>query len=490
LVVVKSWREEARFTPKQNQALDLCVNHPNAIVLYGGAGYGGKSHLLRWAGPFFNGRLRAAGFPGQTGVLFSSSYKALADRQMGKLQEELGHIGEIVTDKAYGLCFRFFDPSMGRIALRNLDKPDKYRSAEFAWALFEELTEIEFATFSQAIYSVRSSKGLPFLPILCASNPDGIGHIFVKTLFVPGYQDLSMYEGYEKDRIFFVQALPQDNPTWETNPQVQATLKSLPEHLRNARLLGNWDAPEGARWPVLNKYTHLFKMSEKFPQGLPNAYPLLMGIDYGLRAPYCCLWAAIDADKNAWVFREDYQTGFTADQQAERMVMLTGKNERIARMFADPACWAVFPAHEGYTDESPAKAYQERFAKEGERFGPLDKGFNRSRMIALNTLDRFFDQNNGHPNVYIEESCKNLWRELTGAIWDERGMLSGKKEDIDPRNPDHGITALYYMLHTYYEGPELVTADISAEQSHQIKLQEIHEQDLRDVERRIRLSGF
>jgi hypothetical protein len=95
---------------------------------------------LRSAGVFFNGRLRKMGFPGATGVLFCSTYEALRDRHLGKFEEEMGHIGKVVEDQVYGRCFRFHDSSMGRIALRNMDKPDKYRSAEFSYALFEELT--------------------------------------------------------------------------------------------------------------------------------------------------------------------------------------------------------------------------------------------------------------------------------------------------------------------------------------------------------------
>ena len=490
MVQVLSWRSARNLTPKQCEALDFCVGTPNALCLYGGAGYGGKSYLLRQAGPYFNGRLRHMGFPGQTGVLFCSTYGALKDRHFGKFMEELGHLGRIVEDHIYGLCFRFNEPSMGRIALRNLDQPDKYRSAEFAWALFDELTEITADKFFTAIYSIRSPKSLPFMPILCGSNPDGIGHIWVKTLWVPQYQDLNEFPDMEPSRLKFVQALPHDNPTYATNQQIKATFAQLPDHIRIARTTGSWDAPEGARWPVLNKYVHLFSIRERFPYGLPAGWPVIMGVDYGLRAPYCALWIAVDGDKNLWVFREDYQTGFTAEQQAQRMLMLTGRNEQVQSVYYDPACEQVFPQHKGKSDDSVLKDYKAKLEPD-ERFGPLVAGYNESRMLAMNTLDRFFDHDNEYPNIYIEEGCKNLWRELTGAVWDTRGMLSGKREDIDPRNPDHAITALYYAAHTNYYGPAKAPAPLpTPQEARELMHKELIEKDAKDFGKRARKLQF
>jgi hypothetical protein len=441
---------------------------------------------LRSAGVFFNGRLRKMGFPGATGVLFCSTYEALRDRHLGKFEEEMGHIGKVVEDQVYGRCFRFHDSSMGRIALRNMDKPDKYRSAEFSYALFEELTELTREKFFTALYAVRSPKQLPFMPVLCASNPDGIGHIFVKTLFVPEYQDLTEFEGIQADRLRFIQALPQDNPTYATNPQIQATFAQLPPHIRKAREEGNWDTPEGARWPILNKYVHQFAMRDRFPHGLPAGWPIIIGYDYGLRAPYCCLWMAVDHDKNLWVFREDYQTGFIATEQGERIRMLTGENEQVQKVFADPAIWQRNPQHTGKSDHSVYKDLKKALGPD-KRFGPITEGFNESRMLAMNTLDRFFDHDNDFPNIYIEEGCKHLWRELTGAIWDARGMLSGKREDIDPQNPDHAITALYYAAHTNYYGPAPAAGQLpTPAQAHQIRREEQIEQDLRDFQRTVR----
>jgi hypothetical protein len=122
-----------------------------------------------------------------------------------------------------------------------------------------------------------------------------------------------------------------------------------------------------------------------------------------------------------------------------------------------------------------------------ERFGSLEKGFNRNRATALATYDLLLTRGNGYPDLYIERGCEQLWGELKGATWDTRGGLSGKREDIDPRNPDHAITAGYYMLHAEiepYEPKRLNDDVIDGEAAIAAWRQERHEHTLEAFEKR------
>lgn len=187
-------------------------------------------------------------------------------------------------------------------------------------------------------------------------------------------------------------------------------------------------------------------MADRFPKGMPEEWVSVLGLDYGKAAAYAAVWVAIDFEGNKWVYRVDYVAGLHARDQAKRVVQRTKSTERIKVIRADPACWST-PATIDPWEQPPSAAdfYAEVF-KADKRFGPLERGYNRSRMHALETIDDGLDHNNGSGNLYIEESCVELWNELTGAIWDRNG-----KEDIDAGCPDHAITALYYAIHTAHD---------------------------------------
>lgn len=461
-----TWAEYRGSSPKQEQFLSELESHPQAVVLYGGSGASGKSYAIRSAAVHLLGRYRMLGHPAQKVMVACSTYPLLRDRHINKFAEEMASFGKIVDDRLYGLSFRFADESLGRVLFRNLDEPGKYRGTEVAAALVDELTELpEFIggepTLATLLYPIRSPRPLPFLPFGAGSNPDGVGYGWVKKIFVD--RNFAEY-GLKPEQVKYVPALVGDNPA--AGPEMVARLEALPERLKQARLYGSWDAPEGARWPQLEKSVHMFDKRKDWPSGLPDGWNVIVGIDYGVNAPYAALWIAIDPRGDCWVYREDYEKNLSADQQAERVANLTAENETISAIYLDPAMWA-----RGVTMVSAADIYTDKF-RAHKMPAPLP-GFNRSRQIAMSTIDKMLNRENGFGNLWIDRSCENLWREMVSAVWDTRGMLAGKREDIDPRNDDHAITALYYALHTHLQVPkdknEDATVDFARARQHQLE---------------------
>lgn len=461
-----SFRELASLTPKQNAGLDAALSRRRARLLVGGAGFGGKSRFLRAFCMFMAGKYRSLNLPyPQKITLATSSYEALRDRHFSHLVNEYGPnsncpLGELRTDdKEYGRCFKFFDRRMGAILLRNLADPNERRGSECAAAAVDELTEITRKQFGDFSYTVRSPLDLPWLPIAAGTNPDGIGHAWVKGTWRPklaGEARLLPFTqkelaGLNPADYLYIQFLPDDNPTF-VEEDFMASIAHLPEHIQRARRYGLWDAPEGARWPFLDEEVQLFDPEIQFPHGIPPSWVRILHVDYGHRAPYCALWTAIDHDRNAWTYREDYQAGLTADAQAFRIAEKTKDTERLQSCYFDPSMWATLPAYTGPTELSLIDMYDAVLGPDA-RFGPLVRGYNRSRVHALGTLDKMLRRDNGHPNWFISKNCPALWGELQSAIWDQSGVFNEKKEDIDARCADHAITAGYYGLHTFYESP-------------------------------------
>jgi hypothetical protein len=470
---------------KQREFCRLLKSQRQAVGLYGGAGGAGKSRCARTAALDILGTLARLGFENQRVVLSCATYPLLRDRHFGKLNEEFEGMGSVKSDhQIHGHCFLFDDKRLGAICLRNLDDPDKYRGTECVASLVDEITEIPaevggYRTIDCLLYPIRTTLDVPFLPFGCFSNPDGIGYSWVKSLFIDrNLTDL----GLKDDQVFFLPARIEDNP--KATPEMYARLDALTGVLYKSRRLGLWDAPEGARFPQLDRQKHLFKMRDVWPNGLPQDAWLFMGLDWGSHAPYCALWFAL-WDGQIWCFREDYMGKLGTSVQADRVANLTGQNERINILRADPSMWANPASDDDYPGGPPKIEYFRKRLRGDTRFVQIGKGYNKDRSQSFETLDHLLSQDNEYPNLYIEEGCTNFWRELSGAVWDTVGYLSGKREDIDKRCPDHALTAAYYALHAHLH-PESVKDDDLVIDWAAIQAEKLRK-ELHDSERR--LSG-
>lgn len=336
-------------------------------------------------------------------------------------------------------------PNGSEVVLCGLDDVTRLMSSEYDMIYIQELIEVREDDYELILTRLRG-QAMPYRQLLSDTNPGAPTHWIKKR------QSISLKPTTHEDNpIFYDHA----TGTWtELGLEYLGTLDTMTGHRKARMRWGEWVAAEGSRFPDLDEKVHQFDFRKKWPQGIPNGYHIILGLDYGLRAPYCCLWIAIDYDGNLWVFREDYKPGFQATEQATRVVDLTRSNEQIRYVYADPSIWSAKPNYEGQTDERSTADYYEEIFGQDDRFGPLLRGFNKSRRHALDTLDALFGRDNGFPDLYIDVRCTHLWQELTEAVWDSRGKLE-IREDIDPSCADHAITALYYAVHTWLEKPEM-----------------------------------
>ncbi len=418
----------------------------NPIVLYGGAGGGGKSYALRATAVYALLLLMANGFSSAPVMLASTDYPRLADRHFAKLQEEYAWLGaKLKTSAQYRLHIEFRAASgLGPLLLRNLANPDGFRGSEVPLVLIDEPSELPEKIKAQPVlglllYPLRSSVGWPFRALGMGSNGDGLGHFWLKGLFITG-KDVK--PGQEQ-RFRFIPAKKDDNQFldehWADN------LEYLSEHVRRARLEGSWDSPEGVRWPTLRAETHRFNLRERFPQGIPKAWPRYMGVDYGYRAPYAAVTGAVDG-RDVYVYRERYAAQKVALEQAFDIQQTTLEHEQIEALLYDPAMDNNMPKEA--RENLPAKAYIDDYKSvlgNDARFRRLVAADNH-RHMGFAVLDRMIYHSAEHGRLFISDDCPNLWRELTEAMWFDSTGTKQWVEDIDPNCMDHGIDALRYML--------------------------------------------
>lgn len=357
-------------------------------------------------------------------------------------------------------------PNGSHIDLVGMADINRILSTEYDVIFIQQLEECLFNDVQMLRTRLTGSSillpdGTPFVQILADCNPGPPTHWIL-----------------EQERNGFlrrVDAKLSDNPRWfdhDTGEWTKAgqalmdDLNLLQGHVYQRAVLGEWVAAEGARFPQFDYETHRFRFRDAFPAGIPRGWKILMGVDYGIGVPYCCLWMAVDFDGNIWVFREDYQGPrdghvVTADEQVARMVMLTGENEIISAIVPDPTIWDRFPRHQQSDEafkpehECVADYYQKGFLEGGHRFACGMVQTHRSperRKMGLATIDKYLTRGNGYPDLHIEENCENFMKEIIEAIWwrPENGV---PKDNIDPKCPDHALTAFYYPVGTLAAPP-------------------------------------
>lgn len=229
-------------TPKQRECIEATDKY--RFVLYGGAAGGGKSYLLRWwCLRQLLKRFQQTGIKGLTVGLFSLDYPTLQDRQISKIEREFPEwLGQTKRTEKEGLCFFVKEEfGGGRIALRNLQDANSYKSAEFCDIAVEELTENQRDVFEDLVLFRLRTPGVDRCCFLGATNPTGVGLQWVKALWVDRKFPKELQ--HLKHEFGYVPALLQDNPY--LGAEYESSLRGLPEKKRKALLEGDWTIPEG-----------------------------------------------------------------------------------------------------------------------------------------------------------------------------------------------------------------------------------------------------
>lgn len=219
--------------------------------LYGGAAGGGKSYILRWSLVLFLLAVHEQlGLKNVEVGLFCEDYPTLWDRQISKMQYEFpSWLGKFVKDRGFKLQEQF---GGGMLALRNLDDPSKYQSAEFAAIAVDELTKHPKETFDFLRFRLRWS-GIDRPKFIAATNPGGIGHQWVKDLWV-----LKKFPEELKplaSQFAFVQAKATDNP--HLTQGYWNSLRTLPPDMAKKFVDGDWDVYTGQYFSRFNQEQHV-----------------------------------------------------------------------------------------------------------------------------------------------------------------------------------------------------------------------------------------
>ena len=447
------------------------------FVAYGGARGGGKSWAVR---------KKAAGlclvYPGIRVLVLRRTYAELRENHVLPIQMDLAQLinagvcgyktaeSALVWQNGSRVLFGYCDTEADLL---------RYQGQEFDVIFLDEATQLTELQFQILTACLRGTNGFPKRFYLTC-NPGGVGHTWVKRLFV----DREFQGGERPEDYRFIPATVYDNAAlMKADPGYVQMLKNLPEQLRKGWLEGEWDLYDGQFFAEWRREVHVCK-----PFAVPPEWRRYVALDYGLDM-LAALWIALAPDGRAWVYREVYEgrdnrqgaegKGHIVSAAARRLLEATPGGEKIHAWLAPPDLWNrnrdtgrstadIFAEHGIWLEKASNdrvagwRAVREWLAPRLRAEGPeaaqsADLGASNAAAQGWGSgkrADRFAEQMPGMkpgkvlggdeqggqtPGMQVFESCPNLIRTLPALQFDERNPEDAAGE---PHELTHAPDAL------------------------------------------------
>jgi phage terminase large subunit len=379
---------------------------------YGGARGGGKSWALR-----YKLLLLCLKYAGIRTVIIRRTFPELRENHVGALYELAVKNGLAEYSETHRL-FKFVNGSV--IKLGYLDSEAdllQYQGQEFDIIAIDEATQMHERAFAVLAASLRGANDFPKRMYLTC-NPGGVGHGWVKRLFI----DRDFREGENPGDYRFIPALVYDNAAlMKSNPDYVKQLEMLPDELRRAWLLGEWNAFAGQFFSEFDPSIHTVSGS------IPDNAEFYCAMDYGLDM-LAALFIAVDRNGKAYVYDEIYESGLIVSAAAKKIREKTMDNT----IFIAPAdLWS--------RQKDSGKSIAEIFAEGGIFLTKLCP----ERISGWLSLKEWLKKDeNGAVMMQIDIRCKNLLRTLPLLMYDTSRQGDAATE---PHEITHAPDALRYF---------------------------------------------
>jgi hypothetical protein len=444
------------FTPNPGpQTTFLNLPEQDIDVLYGGAAGGSKStSLIVYA-------LRACiRHPGLQAYWFRLSFPEI-ERSVIRT---LGRYGLLAANtpvsQALGAKYngsthelRFANGSILTFAhAKNVAEASALLSVEINLLIIDERTTIPPDVIDMLYTRVRSGvTNVPCLGIRSATNPGGVGHSRVKRDYVEAtsHGSTTVVDKMGRERLF-IQARLADTPQLGGEQGAYAaSLGGNDPQLRRAYLEGDWDVFQGQ---VFSEWRYDRHVVPRFT--IPDEWRRIAGIDYGYKAPWAVVWAAVDPDGRLWLYGEEYESGVGETEQAKRILAREAGGPNVLRI-ADTQMWATtgedMPIASKYIQAGCAirKAVKQRLPGWARLHTYLAEApaCQQHRALGWETC----------PMLHVlDGTCPKLVETLPALPYDKHVV-----EDVDTAADDHLADALRYLIMSIGAAPVFVFPDAS-----------------------------
>lgn len=416
--------------PKQRKFNDTVDKVP--VTFYGGAKGGGKSKGVRLIM-----LLRRLKYPQTHGALFRRTYKELEGNHIRPLFEEFPMLKNYWNDSKKLLSL----PNGSTLEFchcQNESDVDLYQGREWDDLAIEEAGQWTEGMVRKLQGSNRSSKPGIKARTLLTGNPGGIGHTWLKRLFI----EKRFNERERPQDYAFIQALVDDNPALlENDPDYVHRLNTEPnEALRKAYRYGDWDIFAGQFFGEIRREVHFIK-----PFAIPSHWNRFGAYDYGFNHPAAFGWFAVDEDGNVYLYREFAKAQLRVDQFATELNKYAD-TKKLEYIVAGWDCWVT----KGVIKHGTPPTVAEEFS-------------NHDLILRKATIDRiqgaaqvrnflaWQNKANGSnkPKFFIFDTCPNTFECLTRMQTDPDRPEDTLKQDAtdgDPLTGDDSYDMVRYGL--------------------------------------------
>ena len=400
-------------TPNERQKLFFASRA--RYTAYGGARGGGKSWALR---------RKLIGlclcYPGIRCLLVRRSYAELKANHVRPLLDEYGTLlsyseGDKLLTLPNGSSIALGYCASTRDVLR-------YQGQEYDIIAIDEATQLSEYQFSIFKACLRGTHDAPRRMYLTC-NPGGIGHAWVKRLFV----ERKFREDENPDDYLFISAQVYDNPVLlKADPDYVRQLESLPQKLRDAWLHGSWDVFEGQFFSEFDPDVHICS-----PEKVPDGLHYFVAFDYGFDM-LAALLVGYDATGNLFVVKEFCQPNLTLSEAARQVALLCqGVDVRYA--VASPDLW-------NRRQDSGKSGFE--VMQSAPCMPPMCAADNR-RVPGWRVLREYLSPAEGAPVLRISSVCTELIRSMPALLCD---AMRPEDASDEPHAVTHAPEALRYAV--------------------------------------------
>ncbi|MDD5017523.1 MAG: phage terminase large subunit [Eubacteriales bacterium] len=442
-----------RPTKKQERFLTADTRY----VGYGGARGGGKSHAIRAKAAYL-----AFQHPGIQMLIVRRTLPELRENHTKRLLAVYNVFPDDMRPAYNDTEKAFTFPWGSRLKLGYCAYESdvlQYQGQEYDVLFIDEATQLSEYQFRWLNACVRGVNGFPKRTYLTC-NPGGIGHTWVKRLFI----DREYRRSESADDYTFIQARVWDNaPLFEADAGYRDALRrlkkrrgqkplseikeaarqqadyvrqlqNLPEVLRRAWLDGDWGVFAGQYFGEFSEEAHV---CAPFP--IPDEWRKSAALDYGLDM-LAVLWFAVDTGGQVYCYRSIERPGLTVSAAAWAVRGMT--EETIEEVIAPPDLWN--------RRQDSGRSAAEIFAENGV---PLVKSGN-SRIDGWLGVKEYLKADDGRPRMMFFGTCTPILRALPLLQHDTHNVNDAATE---PHEVTHSPDALRYWCSRRQLWPEANT---------------------------------
>lgn len=386
-------------------------------IAYGGARGGGKSWAVR-----VKATLLALNYSGIKMLILRRTFPELYENHIRQMRVLLG---DAALWRSQDKSFTFPNGSIIKFGYCKAESDVlQYQGQEYDVIFMDEATQFTEYQYATLTATIRGANPFPKRMYLTC-NPGGVGHAWVKRLFID--RD---FTGSERPEDYtFIKATVYDNAVlMDSDPDYVHMLENLPDGLREAWLLGSWDVFAGQYFTEWAPDVHVLK-----PFPVPYTWRRYFAMDYGLDmlAAYVI---AVDPQDRAYVIKEHYESGLIISDAARAVKELCA-GEEIFQWFAPPDLWN--------RNRDTGRSVAEIFGEQGIYLSQTDNervnGWMDMHEYLRVTVD---EQGQRSAGLRIFADCKNLIRCIPLLQFDEK-----KPNDVsgEPHELTHAPDAIRYF---------------------------------------------